>query len=178
MPRAPFLIALALGLTLAAPAHAASSGGRGGVDAEIFLVKDKVWLGGGFSYFPGTFGFDGAFSFIWLTSDAPERGVDGTFVGSQLGLHVAARLDITRGAHVRIATGVDAYPLYGINADEWKLAWPLIAEARVFVTRTLNVFIRPRYYILSSDGLEPGRAYEGDETVPFLVSIGFGGEWK
>ncbi len=171
--------ALALALLTASLAHAppASADTRAGLEAEGLLVQDKVIAGiSGYVFFTETFGIDGGFQLMFL--DEESRRLDGTFLGGLLTLHLVAGFPIGDQAMIRVGTGIDYYGLWGIDDEESKAAMPLLAEARVYVTEGLSVFVQPRYYLFSSDGLEPGVDFDGDKTTPLVIAVGVGGEWR
>lgn len=170
------LALLTASLALGPPA-AAKSDTRLGFEAEGLLVQDKVIAGvSGYVFFTETFGIDGAFQLMFL--DEESRRLDGTFLGGLMSLHLVAGFPIGKQVMIRVGTGIDYYGLWGIDDEESKAAMPLLVEGRVYLTDGLSAFIQPRYYLFGSDGLEPGVALDGDETVPLVIAVGFGGEWR
>jgi len=170
------LALLTASLALGPPALAKSDN-RVGLEAEGLLVKDKVIAGvSGYVFFNEMIGIDGAFQLMFL--DEESRRLDGTFLGGLLSAHLVFGFPVGDQAMIRVGTGVDYYGLWGIDDEESKLAMPLLVEARVYLTENLSAFIQPRYYLFSSDGLEPGVALDGDESTPLVISVGVGGEWR
>lgn len=164
---------------LAAPPAAAKSETRAGIEAEGLLVEGKVVAGiSGYFFFNEFFGIDGGFSLMFLGEDDPTDPVDGVFLGGLLTAHVVLGFPIARQAMLRVGTGIDYYGLWGIDDEESKAAMPLLVEARVYVSEGLSVFVQPRYYVLSSDGLEPGVDVDGDSSTPLVIAVGIGGEWR
>lgn len=141
---------------------------------DWFLVKDKTVVGPNLGFYSGGFGLDVGASFIWLTEDDPNDVVD-SFVGALLGFHVYGRALRSGATELRIGTGLDAWPLFGIDADEWLFSWPVYVEGRYWVSRNWGVGAQVRYQLIHSDGLEPGVERDGSEAVPLLFMLTLGG---
>lgn len=142
-----------------------------------FLVQEKAMIGPNGGLQIGWFDLDLDFALIFLTEDDPAGALDGSFVGALLGVHPMIRALEVGPVELLAGTGFDAYGLWGIHSGEWKLGWPFLAEARVFVTENLGASLQLRIYALGSDGLEVGVDRGGEESAPLLLSIGVGGRW-
>ena len=172
--RSTAALALLAAALVTAPA---SADARAGIEAEGLLVQDKIIAGiSGYAFFTETFGIDAGFQLMFL--DEESRRLDGTFLGGLLTLHLVAGFPVSDQIMLRVGTGLDYYGLWGIDDEESKAAMPLLAEARFYVTDGMSVFVQPRYYLFGSDGLEPGVSYDGEEGVPLVIAVGFGGEWR
>lgn len=176
-PRLTAALALLAASLAVGPPAAADADTRAGIEAEGLLVQDKIIAGiSGYVFFTETFGIDGGFQLMFL--DEESRRLDGTFLGGLMTLHLVAGFPIGKQAMIRVGTGIDYYGLWGIDDEESKAAMPLLVEARVYITDSVSAFVQPRYYLFSSDGLEPGVAVDGDESAPLVIAVGFGGEWR
>lgn len=145
---------------------------------EIFLVKDKAIAGFDMNLlFSRNFGFNFEAALAFANDDAQRMGLedDASFLGFLLGPHLFFNQPLNAMTDARFGFGLDAWPLSGINKDEVKFAMPLYAEANLGVTPRLRAFIRARFYLFKSDGLELGQNYDGDTQVPLLLSIGLSG---
>ncbi len=172
------LLLLPLALALGPPASAKSDT-RAGLEAEGLLVQDKVIAGiSGYFFFNEFIGVDLGFSLMFLDEDRPRDPVDGVFLGGLVTAHLVFGLPIGDQFMLRAGTGLDYFALWGIDDEEGKAAMPLLAEVRFYVTDSLSVFAQPRYYLFSSDGLEPGVSVDGEESLPFVIAVGVGGEWR
>lgn len=164
-------------ITAASTAHARD--GTTGLEAETYLVEGKTMVAGSGYFFFSSLGVDGSFGLMYLNDEVKGDGLDGTFIGGIMTAHLVYRIDITPEVSLRLGTGLDYYALWGLDDEEAKAAWPVLAEARVFLGPTLNAFIQPRYYLLSSDGLQPGVSTDGDDDgLPLVIAVGIGGEWR
>lgn len=163
-------------MLVAAPGHARE--GTAGLEAETYLVEGKTMVSASGYFFFSNLGIDGSFGLMYLDEEVRGDGLDGTFIGGVMTAHLVYRIDVTPLLSLRVGTGLDYYALWGLDDEEAKAAWPVLAEARVFLGPTLNAFVQPRYYILRSDGLEPGKAADGDEGLPLVIAVGIGGEWR
>jgi hypothetical protein len=141
---------------------------------DVFMVQDKAMGGIRLGGYKGSLGLDLAANLIWLTEDDPNDVVD-SFVGALFGLYGYGRVVRTRAAELRIGTGVDIYPLFGINADEVLYSWPVFAEARYWLTTQWGVGAQVRFNLLHSDALEPGVARDGQESIPLMLILTLGG---
>ncbi len=141
---------------------------------DVFMVQGKAMGGVRLGGYKGSLGLDIAGDLIWLTEDDPNGVVD-SFVGALVGLHLYGRVVRTRSAELRIGTGVDIYPLFGINADEVLYSWPVFAEARYWLTTQWGVGAQVRFNLLHSDALEPGVARDGQESIPLMLVLTLGG---
>ena len=142
--------------------------------AEAWLVEDKTILGPKLGVHGASMGVDLACAFLFVKDRAGD-GLDGGFAGLVFSPHFVLKALQIQGFELRIGTGLDAFGLFGINAEEWKFALPVFAEARLWVTPQYGVYVQPRFYLLSSDGVEPGVAHDGSEGVPIFLVAGLGG---
>lgn len=173
----PFLL-VPLALALGPPAASASET-RAGIEAEGLLVQDKIIAGvSGYFFFNEIIGVDLGFSLMFLDEDNPRDPVDGVFLGGLVTAYLVFGLPFGDQFMARFGTGLDYYALWGIDDEEGKAAMPLLAEARFYINDGLSVFVQPRYYLFSSDGLEPGVSVDGEESMPFVIAVGVGGEWR
>lgn len=167
------LTALALVFALPSPAR----GVEAGCDLELFLVEDKVMAGGAVWFrLSSWLDLDLELAPIFTTDDPPDDGLDGHFVGALLGAHLAARIVDLDMAVLRVGAGLDAFSLLGVHSEEWKLGLPVLAELRVPMTETLWAVGEGRYYVIHHEGLEVGVRRSGEETLPFVILAGIGGE--
>lgn len=174
----PLLLAALLTGSLCPPALA-DDGLVAGLEAEGLLIPDKIVAGiSGYVFFHEHVGVDAGFSLMFLDEDRPADPVDGVFLGGLLTVHLVFGWRMGDMLGLRVGTGLDYYGLWGIDDEEGKAAMPLLAEARAYISDGLSVFVQPRYYLFSSDGLEPGVDIEGDEGPPFVIAVGVGGEWR
>lgn len=172
------VLAGALASALAAGPAAADDGVSLGIQGETMLIEDKTVVGLSVYAFFQIIGIDLGFALAWLDEEDPRPPVEGSFLGGLFHVHALARFAVIDDLSLRLGTGLDAWFLWGIDEDESKFAMPLVAEARYFIGDHLNVFVQPRYYLVTSDGLEVGVAADGSEGSPFLVVVGLGGEWR
>ena len=145
-----------------------------GVDlgAQVFLVEDKSMMGLDFSAMGRQFGFHFDYSVISADDDAPSHNVDNNFIGSLVGLHLMGRFVISPQLESRIGLGLDSWVLHGIAAGENKFAWPVLGELRFAIAHKGAAFLRARYYVSASDGLNVGEDYQGNGSPAALVSGG------
>ncbi len=105
---------------------------------------------------------------VFTLLSAPE--IDGNYLGQRFGLGAAyAPLDGDR-FRVRLGVGGDAYALWGIHAEEWKVALALRADVTFWATKHFGVELGARGYPLSSDGLGVERGPGGIEWLPFFFT--------
>ncbi|MEE2755184.1 MAG: hypothetical protein VYA30_00930 [Myxococcota bacterium] len=142
------------------------------VGLQVFLVEDKTIAGADFSFASSNLGIHTSFSIVTADADAPRHNIDNEWVGSLFGLHFFGRVPIAPTMEARIGTGLDSWLLHGIAAGENKYAWPAYGELRFMPTATSAAFLRGRYYILSSDGLDVGEDYQGRQHKEILFSAG------
>ena len=168
------LLALAAGLALGLPAGSrAESDGQAGLGFEALLVDGKYIAGPQLAVDVGALGICTEAELIFLDEAAPEAGLDGTFVGALLGLHLHGDVLALRGVTLRVGTGLDLWSLFAIHGDEWKIGWPIFVEGEATLGSTWSVYLQPRYYLLASDGLEPGRNRAGEsEGAPLVLAAG------
>ena len=170
------LLALLFWAPLPARAEQAESGSVG---AQFYLVQDKFIAGVSGGVQGPILGLDAEFSLLFTREEDTSGATDGSFIGGLLGAHLMARVPLDLGpVMLRGGTGLDAFGLWGINSEEWKYAWPLLAEGRARVFARLEVFVRARWYLLNSDGLGVGEHFDGEQGPPFLMSVGVGGRWE
>jgi hypothetical protein len=160
-------------IPISANARAKQSKATIDLGAEVFLVKGKTIAGVDLNAaFTDRFGLHLGFGLVTADEDAPRHNIQGDWLGSLLSFHFFLRNPIARNLEARFGTGVDAWLLAGIASGESKFAWPVYAEGRLQVAPSAALFLRGRYYVVSSDGLEVGEAYDGSTQHPFLVSAG------
>lgn len=143
-----------------------------GLDA--FMVQGKAMGGLRLGGYTGSIGLDVAGDLIWLTESDPSGVVD-DFVGALVGVYLYGRVARTRSAELRIGTGIDIYPLFGISADEVLYSWPAYLEARYWLTPQWGVGAQVRYNLLHSDDLEPGVSRDGRTSLPLMLVLSLGG---
>jgi hypothetical protein len=162
-----FMFALIMSLSVSLPASGFELGG------EFFLVKDKtiaaLQLGGEIS---PSVDLSADIGFVTSDKDESAQGAAGTFLGSILGLHFLYRTPIGDGLQVRLGGGLDIWPLYGIHSEESMAGLVFISELRGRVSPQAQFFLRSRYYVLKSDGLQPGVDRDGNESAPLVWSTG------
>ncbi len=156
----------------------AASAQSGAIGGQYYLVDGKVITGFSGGFQGDILGLDLELDLIYTSEEDTSGATDGHFIGTLLAGHLMGRVPVDLGpVMLRGGTGLDAFALWGINADEWKFGWPLLAEARAQVIGPWEVFLRARYYLVRSDGLGVGEAFDGEEGAPFLLSVGVGGRW-
>ena len=162
-----FMFALIMSLSVSLPASGFELGG------EYFLVKDKtitaLHLGGSIS---PTVDISADIGFVNSDRDETAQGATGSFLGSILGLHFLHRRSIGDGLQLRLGGGLDYWPLYGIHSEESMLGLAFVSELRGRIAPQAQFFLRSRYYVLKSDGLQPGVDRAGNESAPLVWSTG------
>jgi hypothetical protein len=169
------ILVLALGLTVPSGVWAAPSKGETfHYSAEAWLVEDKTIIGAKLGGHGSLVGLDLAMAFLFV-KDREGDGLDGGFAGLVFSPHIFVKALQIKGVELRAGAGLDAYGLFPINLEEWKFAMPVFVEARLWVTPDYGVYVQPRFYVLASDGLEPGVAHDGSESLPIFLVVGIGG---
>ena len=150
-------------------------GHSGEFGAQGFLTKDKVIVGlDGGGFFSEFIGLHVGGSLIFVDENAPSKGVDSIFLGGLLELHLQGRFALHRTAELRVGMGVDIWSLWGIDGDEVLFGLPALVEGRFFLSPQWAVYGRARYYLTSSKNIRLGENFEGEESVPVLLSVGIG----
>ncbi len=149
--------------------------GEGYYSIQNLMVRDKLMPGLSIGGQWGSFGLDGEIGGIYLQQAAPDCDVDSGWMGMYFGFHLYGRLFWGPASDIKLGTGFDGFGLLAIHQNEWKLGMPLILEARFFVSDSMDVYVQGRYYVLSSDGMEPGVDRQGRETIPIMLVAGIGG---
>lgn len=148
-------------------------GGVGG-----FLVKDKAMFGVHARLHYAWLAMSAGMTFVSSTKDDPTGAVEADLLGNLFEFHFLAQPLDFQGLMAGVGTGVDLYTLWGINADEVKVAWPMLVDLRWYPMDMLfGVYSQARYYLVTSDGLELGTARDGNESVPVLLSLGVTVKW-
>lgn len=118
-------------------------------------------------------GFEGGV--IDLTNSVQVESEEHSFLGNNLGVHLGGRAMVWPLLELRIATGLDAFLLWNLSGDDYRLAVPLLAEVRVFPWKWLSGFVQARYYPLHSKGMEPGVNRAREEGIPLVLAFGLEG---
>ncbi|MGB0648432.1 MAG: hypothetical protein ACPGQS_14705 [Bradymonadia bacterium] len=165
MKRSILTLLLCLGVT--APAVAFELGG------EYFLVNNKtigaVQLGGEIS---PMLDISADLGFVTSHEDESFQGAAGGFLGSIFGLHLLHKQTIGQGMQLRLGGGFDYWSLYGIHPDEGVGGLVFVSEFRGQIVPNSMFFLRSRFYVVKSDGLQPGIDREGNESAPIILSAG------
>jgi hypothetical protein len=147
--------------------------------AELFMAQGKLIPALDLDVQFRFVGFGFEFGLIFLQEGDASPVVDGGFLGGELGFHMYGRLVRTPRWDLRLGTGADLFPLWGIHGDELHAMMPLILEGRLFssakASNRLTAFFQLRMPLLHDQGLEVGVDREGIEHVPLLLVVGLGG---
>ena len=79
---------------------------------------------------------------------------------------------IGQGMQLRLGGGFDYWSLYGIHPDEGVGGLVFVSEFRGQIVPNSMFFLRSRFYVVKSDGLQPGIDREGNESAPIILSAG------
>jgi len=147
-------------------------------DSGLAARSGLQWLLASGKAMPGIFGSAGGrwvlvgmeAGLIWTTQPVPNDPT--RFLGSQLALFVLGMPYASPWFDLALGSGVDAYPLWGINLDTWEVALSLRAHANLWITRKFGLFVHARAYPLQTAGLELGTARDEREGSPVLFGIG------
>ena len=156
---------MCIGVTF--PAAAFELGG------EYFLVNDKtigaIQFGGEIN---PMLDISADFGFVTSHEDESSQGAAGRFLGSLFGLHLLHRQTIGQGMQLRLGGGLDYWSLYGIHPDEGVGGLVFLSEFRGQIVPNSMFFLRSRFYVVRSAGLQPGVDREGNESAPIVLSTG------
>jgi hypothetical protein len=143
-----------------------------GLAGQTFLIQDKVTGGIRISAIGETLGFQASFNLLYTTDENPSNVLDGSFVAGMFGVHLLANAFEIAGLQLRAGFGADIFGIWGVKSDKVEVGIPILAEVNYEAVNGISVFLQPRFYIFTTDGLEPGTARNGDSYVPILLTTG------
>ncbi len=135
------------------------------VGIEMYLVSGKAIAGPWLDLSFDRWRVDGSLSFI--VAQNSQR----SFLGNLLTVHGAWQLLELPWLELNAGTGLDVFMLWAINLDERKYGWPVFVEARGETPGGFGAAVQARFYMLASEGIEPGVRRDGESSgLPvFLV---------
>lgn len=136
----------------------------------MFLARGKVMPGVMMhASMPGLY-IGAETALLWLVEQRP--GYDGSFLGSQVGIHAGMNVLHRSGVDINLGLGPDFYWLWGMTSSAAERALALRAEVHYWPDRTHGLVFGARVYPLATDGLQLGEKQAGGAGWPVLFTLG------
>jgi hypothetical protein len=133
------------------------------------FLKDQLQVGPVIAIGQGGFWLDLGAPLVFTLKSAPEIG--GNYLGERFELAFGyAPLD-TMKWRARFGIGGDLYTLWGIGAEEAKVALALKADVTYWATKNFGVELGVRGYPLHSEGLSVEKGPGGIPWLPFFFTV-------